>query len=217
MHIVIFGGLGMIGQGVLREALLDRRVTRVTAVVRSRIDQDHPKLAQVVRSDMTQLDDLRLACDACCFAIGVTSAGMAEAAYTRLTYDTAIAAAKAVLSPSTTFMFVSGAGAEGNSMWARVKRRAETDLQAMPFRAVYVFRPAFVRPMNGIRSRTRMYNILYKLLWPLQYVIPARFRTTTERIGHAMMNLAQDGFEQRILETPEINRAAAGVRAGAAP
>jgi uncharacterized protein YbjT (DUF2867 family) len=208
MKVVIFGSSGMVGQGALREALLDPGVREVTTVVRTASGQTHPKLREVVHKDVLELAGLDLSCDACFFAIGVTSAGLSEEAYTRATYDTAISAAKAVLSPTTTFIFVSGAGADGNSMWARVKRRAESDLRAMPFKAVYLFRPAFIAPLHGIKSRTRAYNVLYALLWPLVYLVPARFKSTTEHIGRAMLNVARTGFDKAILESADINRAA---------
>ncbi|MFT3924058.1 MAG: epimerase [Myxococcales bacterium] len=199
----------MVGQGALREALLDARVSQVITVVRGPSGQSHPKLREIVHRDFTRLEGLDLRCDACFFAIGVTSAGMSEEDYTKVTYDTAMAAAKAVLSPTTTFVFVSGAGADGDSMWARVKRRAEQDLSALPFKAVYVFRPAFIRPMHGIKSRTPMYNTLYALLFPLTYLVPSRVKSTTENLGRAMLNVAANGFEKPLLNSPEINQAAA--------
>jgi uncharacterized protein YbjT (DUF2867 family) len=208
MHVVIFGSSGMVGQGALREALLDPGVSKVTTVVRTATGQANPKLREIVHGDITKLDGLDLRCDACFFAIGVTSAGMTEEAYTKVTYDTAMSAAKAVLSPTTTFIFVSGRGADRDVMWARVKRRAEVDLQAMPFKAVYVFRPAFIRPLHGIRSRTRLYNTLYAVLWPLIYLIPSRLTTTTERLGRALLNVARAGFDTKLLESDDINRAA---------
>jgi uncharacterized protein YbjT (DUF2867 family) len=208
MHVVIFGSSGMVGQGALREALLDPGVSKVTTVVRTATGRASPKLREIVHGDVTKLDGLDLRCDACFFAIGVTSAGMTEEAYTKVTYDTAMSAAKAVLSPTTTFIFVSGRGADRDVMWARVKRRAELDLQAMPFKAVYVFRPAFIRPLHGIRSRTRLYNTLYALLWPLTYLFPSGLKTTTERLGHALLNVARVGFEKKVLESDDINRAA---------
>jgi uncharacterized protein YbjT (DUF2867 family) len=216
MHVLIFGSSGMVGQGVLREALLDPGVTRVTTVVRGASGQANPKLNEIVHRDVSNLSGLDLSCDACFFAIGVTSAGLSEEAYSKVTYDTAISAAKAVLSPTTTFIFVSGAGADGDSMWARVKRRAETDLLAMPFKGVYVFRPGFIEPLHGIKSRTRAYNVLYAVLWPLAYLVPGRFKTTTERLGRAMLNIARAGFDKTILESDDINRAA-GVGAQVVP
>jgi uncharacterized protein YbjT (DUF2867 family) len=207
MRVVIFGSSGMVGQGILREALLDPLVTQITTVVRSPSGQTNAKLKELVHKDLANLAGLDLRCDACFFAVGVSSAGMNEEAYTKITYDTAMSAAKAVLSPGTTFIFVSGAGAEGDSMWARVKRRAEDDLRALPFKDVYVFRPGFIQPLHGIKSRTRMYNVLYALLWPLAYLIPSRFKTSTERLGRAMLNIARTGFDTKILGNDDINRA----------
>jgi uncharacterized protein YbjT (DUF2867 family) len=208
MQIVIFGSTGMVGQGALREALLDPGVQRVTILVRSPTGRSDPKLREIVHANMLDLSGLDLACDACIFAIGVTSAGLSEEAYRKITYDTALAAGRAVLSPTTTFVFVSGRGADRDVMWARVKRQAERDLQALPFKGVYVFRPAFIRPLHGIRSRTGLYNVLYALLWPLTYLIPRSARTTTERIGRAMLQVARNGFDKTILESDDINRAA---------
>jgi hypothetical protein len=208
MHVVVFGSTGMVGQGVLREALLDPHVTKVSTVVRASSGQTNSKLHEIIHKDMTQLDGLDLRCDACFFAIGVTSAGMNEADYTKITYDTAIAAGRATLSPHTTFIFVSGQGAERDVMWAKVKRRAEKELLAMPFRGVYVFRPGFIRPLHGIRSRTKIYNALYAVLWPFAGLVPARLKSTTEEIGKAMCHIARKGFDKQILDPPDINRAA---------
>jgi uncharacterized protein YbjT (DUF2867 family) len=208
MRVVLFGSSGMVGQGTLRELLLEPAVQQVTTVVRAPSGQVNPKLRELVHGDLLQLAGLDLACDACIFAVGVSSAGMSEEAYSKVTYDMALSAAKATLSPSTTFIYVSGAGADGNAMWARVKRRAEQALLAMPFKGVYVFRPGFIRPMHGIRSRTALYNVLYALLWPLTFLIPSRYATTTERVGRAMINVARAGFEKKILESEDINRAA---------
>jgi hypothetical protein len=208
MNVVIFGSSGMVGQGALREALLDPEVKQVTTVVRSPSGQTNPKLREIVHPDISNLSGLDLRCDACFFAVGVTSTGLSEEAYSKVAYDTAIAAAKAVLSPSTTFVFVSGAGADGSSMWARVKRRAENDLLAMPFKSVYVLRPGFIKPLHGIKSRTRLYNALYAVLWPLTYLMPSSLKTTTERIGRAMLNVARAGFDPKILDSNAINRAA---------
>lgn len=216
MKVLIFGSSGMVGQGVLREALLDPGVTQVITVVRSSSGQQNPKLREVVHGDLLNLAGLELACDLCVFAVGVTSAGMSEEAYSKISYEMALATAKAVLSPSTTFIYVSGAGADGDAMWARVKRRAEQELASLPFKAVYVLRPGFIRPLHGIRSRTPIYNVLYALLWPLTFLIPGSYKTTTERIGRAMLNIARAGFDTKILHSQDINRAAEGSTASAA-
>lgn len=211
MKVILFGSTGMVGQGVLRECLLDPGVTAVTAVVRSPTGHAHPKLRELVHGDFSDFTGVALDGDACFWCLGVSSNGMSEADYTRVTHDFTLAAARAMLSPTMTFVFVSGAGADGSSMWARVKRRTEQALQAMPFKAVYVLRPGLIRPLRGIRSRTRLYNLLYPVLYPamlLARLLAPRHVTDTERVGRAMLRVAREGFPRPLLGTPEINAAA---------
>jgi uncharacterized protein YbjT (DUF2867 family) len=216
MKVVLFGGSGMVGQGVLRECLLDPDIDRVVSVVRTPTGVQHPKLREIVHGDFhdfTPIEAELAGADACMFTLGVTSSGMTEDAYRRVTYDITIAAAKSCLraNPSSTFLFVSGAGTDsterGGTMWARVKGAAENALLAMPFRAAYMFRPAFIEPMHGIRSRTTMYRIFYAIvrpLFPILRLFP-RYVTTTERIGRAMIEAAKHGAPRSILESADIN------------
>ena len=216
MNVVIFGATGMIGQGVLRECLHDPDVRVVKAVGRTATGAAHPKLRDVIWSDMRSFEPIQAEfrdVDACFFCIGVTSAGMAEAAYERVTYDIPVAAATTLarLNPSMTFIYVSGAGADssehGRVMWARVKGKAENAILRMPFNG-YVFRPAVVEPMHGIRSRTAMYNVLYVLLRPLLPILRRVFRTyvlTTEEMGQAMLLVARYGAPKHVLESRDIS------------
>ena len=213
MKAIVFGSTGMVGQGVLRECLADPDVTEVATVVRAATGQQHPKLREVVHADFSDFSGLQLDGDACFWCLGVTSAGMTEADYTRVTHDYTLAAARVLARPSMTFVFVSGAGAQGNAMWARVKRKTEEDVSALPFKAVYVFRPGMIQPLHGIRSRTRMYNVLYPLIYPLMLVtklVAPGFVTTTERVGQAMLRVARQGFAKHVLENADINAAARG-------
>ena len=211
MKIILFGSTGMVGQGVLRECLRDPDVTEVLTVGRSATGQSHAKLREIVHKDFSDFTALQVDGNACFWCLGVSSAGMTEADYMRITHDFTIAAAKVLARPTMTFVFVSGSGADGNAMWARVKRKTEEDLAVMPFKAVYVFRPGVIQPLHGIRSRTRLYNILYPLLYPLmlvaRLVVPERI-TDTERVGQAMLRIAKRGFSKRVLENPDINAAA---------
>ena len=211
MRIILFGATGMVGQGVLRECFLDTQVTEVFAVGRSATGQQHAKLHEVIHKDFTDFSTLELDADACFWCLGVTSVGMSEPDYTRITHDFTIAAAKALVRPTMTFIFVSGTGADGNAMWARVKRKTEVALFALPFKQVFVFRPGIIQPMHGIKSRTRLYNILYPVVYPLlliaKLIRPASV-TTTERVGQAMLHVARNGFPKKILENPDINVAA---------
>ena len=213
MKVVLFGATGMVGQAALRASLLDPDVTEVLAVVRTPMKHEDPKLRALVHTnfeDFSGLEDT-LDADACFWCLGVTSAGMSEADYTRITHDYTLAAAKVLVRPTMTFVFVSGTGADGNAMWARVKRKTEDALTAMPFKEVYVFRPGMIQPLHGIKSRTRLYNVLYPVIAPLIAVtkrLKPGFVTDTDRVGRAMLRVAKKGYAKRLLENPDINEAA---------
>jgi uncharacterized protein YbjT (DUF2867 family) len=217
---VIFGATGMVGQGVLRECLLDPTVTQVLSVVRrsgnaitftGTTPQQNAKLREIVApnfQNFTAIEPELTGLDACCFCLGVTSAGMSEDAYAHITYNIPVAAARSLLrtSPALTFIFISGQGADtteqGRVMWARVKGRAENAILAAGFRAAYVFRPGFIEPLDGIRSRTGIYNILYFFLRPLVPIIKWLFPSdivTTRQVGQAMLGITRDGFATPIL------------------
>jgi len=218
MRVVIFGATGMIGQGVLRECLRDPRVEEVLTVGRSATGQQHPRLREIVHGDLLYLSAVAPqfdVVDACFWCLGVSSAGMREADYRRVTLEMPLAAATMLVArnPGMTFVYVSGTGADssgrGRLMWARVKGEAENALSALPFKAVYVFRPGFVQPLHGIQSRTALYNTIYRLLGPLypvlKSIVPGA-ATTTEQIGRAMLNVAESGAPKRVLENSDINQ-----------
>lgn len=218
MDVVLFGATGMIGQGVLRECLLDSRIRRIVSIGRSATGQQHAKLRELVLPslpDIASLESELAGLDACFFCLGVTSSGMSEEDYARVTYDYTLAAASTLLklNPRLTFVFVSGAGTDsterGRTMWARVKGRTENALLRMPFKAAYMFRPAIIQPMHGARSRTRAYRLFYAITWPLlplfRRLLP-RYVTTTEQIARAMIAVVQNGAPQPVLESADINR-----------
>ena len=217
LKVMVFGATGMVGAGVLLECLDDPRVDAVLAVGRRPCGVAHPKLREQLRSDFFAYGDAAAdfaGYDACFFCLGVSSAGMAEAEYRRLTYDLTLAAARALLAvnPGLTFCYVSGEGTDsserGRFMWARVKGKTENDLLALPFNA-YAFRPGFIQPLKGIRSKTRLYQAFYDLFGPvlplLKRLLPAHV-TTTVNMGRAMIAVAAEGYATRVLENPDINR-----------
>lgn len=219
MRVIIFGASGMVGQGALRECLLDPQVTEVLSVGRSPLAQNHAKLRQLTTpalNDLSVLEPQFAGYDACLFCLGISSFGMSEADYRAVTYDLTLAAARplARLNPAMTFIYVSGAGTDsseqGRSMWARVKGATENALLALPFRAV-MFRPGAIIPLHGIRSKTRAYHLLYTLFKPLWLGALRLFPnqvTTTERIGLAMLAVARHTMPLLIIDPAEINRLA---------
>lgn len=222
MNVLIFGATGMIGSGVLLEALDDPDVASVRTIGRTVTGRAHPKLTEFARSDFfdwsdagDELDGI----DACLFCLGVSSAGMSESDYHRLTHDLTVAVAEALVarSPQAVFCFVSGQGSdsseEGRVMWARVKGKAENAVLRMPFRGAYVFRPGYIQPLRGVRSRTTMYAALYAVVSPLYPLLRRVFGnsvTDSVTLGRAMVRVARNGYERRILEGADINRVGGG-------
>jgi len=217
MNVILFGATGMVGQGVLRECLLDPEVESVLAVGRSAIEQQHEKLHEIVLKTLTDLSSVenRLSgYDACFFCLGVSSAGMSEDDYRRVTYDLSlsVAATLARLNPAMTFIYVSGAGTDssehGRMMWARIKGKTENALLAMPFKAAYMFRPGYIQPMHGVRTKTKWYGTAYAImapLYPLLRRLFPRYVTTTEQLGRAMISVAKTSATKRVLESNDIN------------
>ena len=201
----------MVGQGVLRECLRDDEVDGVLAIGRSSTGSTHPKLRELVRGDLFDVDgvDAELqGYDACFFCLGVSAAGMSEADYTRLTFDLTLGWARTLarINPAMTFVYVSGAGTGGKAMWAQVKGRTENALLAM-FPSAYMFRLAMLRPMNGEVSKTRWTRISYAVFRPLlpllRAIVPGAV-ITTEELGRAMIRVARHGAPKRILENREL-------------
>ncbi len=217
MKVALFGATGMLGSGALIECLAHPGIDSVVTVGRRPLGRSDAKLHDVVHSDFYDFSaiasDLR-GCDSCFFCLGVSSAGMTEAAYRRVTLDITLAAAATLLevNPGLRLCFVSGAGTDaseqGRVMWARVKGETENRLRELPFGAVWIFRPGYVQPVKGVRSRTRLYNAAYAVtgpLYPLLRRIAPDWVTTTEKVGLALIRAAREGASRPILENRHIN------------
>jgi uncharacterized protein YbjT (DUF2867 family) len=218
VKVILFGATGMVGAGVLHECLRDDRVHEVWAVQRSSSGTSHPKLRELIRTDFMDfgdaLEDFHGA-DACFFCLGVTAVGKSEEEYSRLTFDLTLAAGRAMaeVTPGMTFCYVSGQGTDssekGRVMWARVKGRTENALLQLPLRA-YMLRPGYIHPMRGIRSKTRVYRVFYRLMTPVYPVLKRltpNLVTTNETVGRAMIEVALRGYPTRVLEVRDINKA----------
>jgi uncharacterized protein YbjT (DUF2867 family) len=217
VKLVLFGATGMIGQGVLRECLLDPDVESVLAAVRNASLPQHDKLHEIVHqdvSDLAAIEDRLSGYDACFFCLGVSSVGMKEETYRRVTFDLTVSVATtlAKINPTMTFIYVSGAGTDsterGRLMWARVKGRTENALLQMRFKAVFLFRPGYVQLLHGIRTKTAWYGAFYAVMRPFYPVLKMLFPnyvTTTECVGRAMLNVTKRGFPKPVLENRDIN------------
>jgi uncharacterized protein YbjT (DUF2867 family) len=216
VNVLLFGATGMVGQGVLRECLLDPGVQRVQTVGRAASGVQHSKLRETVHQDLSNYSSIEMELsgfDACFFCLGVSSAGMKEDDYDRVTYGITMAAGETLsrLNPQMTFIYVSGAGTDssehGRVMWARVKGKTENALLRLPFKTAYMFRPGVIQPLYGATSKTVWTRLFYALSKPLLPALRRAFPSyilTTEQIGLAMIEVVRHGAPKRVLETKDI-------------
>jgi hypothetical protein len=231
MKLILFGATGMVGRGVLLEALADPLVEGVVCVGRRSCGLSDPKLREALVGDLFDVEVAMAAmgegthatnathATACIWALGVSSVGMSEAEYSRVTVDLTLSWAKALLAlyPGLSFCYCSGMGADGKAMWARVRRRVESGLKELPFKHSGVVRPGLIRPGRGITHRYLSYRIFLALMWPvfplLVWLAPG-LCTTTARLGRAMLRVVRGeafdklrpGADGYILESRDINR-----------
>lgn len=217
MKVILLGATGMVGQGVLRECLIDLEVERVLTLGRSATGQQHEKLRELVHKDLSDLSSVEeelSGYDACFFCLGVSAAGMTEQDYRRVTYELTMAVARTLArrNPGMTFIYVSGSGTDSTGrsrfMWARVKGETENALLQLPFKAAYMFRPAFIQPLHGVSSKTRLYKAIYAVMGPLYPLLRdlfPKYVTTSQQVARAMLEVAKRGAPKRVLENQDIN------------
>jgi len=216
---LITGSTGMVGKGLLLECLESMDVESVVVINRQPVGITHPKLTEIIHKDMFDLSPVKeqlAGPNTCYFCLGITSAGMSEADYSHITYDLTTSFAKTFLeqNPESIFCYISGAGTDssekGRVMWARVKGKTENALLNMDFKKAYMFRPGFILPKKGIKSRTTIYNAFYTFTKPFYFILKRlpSWVTSTERLGQAMIKTVAKEDERRILESKDINQLA---------
>lgn len=213
--VIITGASGMVGRGVLLECLESPLIETVLLVNRSSIGITHPKLKEVLLKDFTQIESLKnqlVGYDACFFCMGVSSIGMNEETFSKLTFDTAKAFADTLyaLNPSMVFNYVSGTQTDsteqGNVMWARVKGRTENWILNKGFKDAYAFRPGIILPEKGIKSKTGWYNLFYVVFRPFFPLLKkSKNITSTTNVGLAMINTLVKPCDKKHLENADIN------------
>ena len=204
----------MVGAGALREALADPDVEAVLGISRRPCRVEHPKLHELLLPDLfdfAAVESQLRGWDACIWAVGVSSVGLDEAGYARVTEDLTLLWARTLLRVNADFSFCycSAMGAGGRSMWARVRQRVESALKAMPFRHSGCVRPGFIQPGPGITSHVKIYRVfmfIMKPIFPLLVRLLPSLATTSERLGRAMLRVVQGRADTFILESVDINR-----------
>ncbi|NTV45273.1 MAG: epimerase [Chlorobiales bacterium] len=212
IKVIVFGATGMVGEGVLSETLIHDKVESVLVIGRRSCQVTHPKLKEIVHQDFfdySSIEGQLEGYDACFFCLGVSSLGMNERDYSRVTYDLTMQAATTLsrLNPTMTFCYVSGTGTDsteqGRIMWARVKGRTENHLKRLPFKSVYLFRPGLIKPINGQKNVKPLLKILTGL-YPLFKILFPGAVCTMSNLGLAMINTVLEGYPKQILENPDI-------------
>lgn len=210
--VILTGATGMVGEGVLLACLQHPNVKQVLIVGRKSSGRQHPKLKECIVPDFFSLEDFEdqlTGYDACFYCAGISSNGLKEAAYRRITYDTTLHFAEKLLSlnPHMIFSHISGSHTDssekGRVMWARVKGKTENALIAMPFKAVYNFRPGFMKPIEGQQNVKGYYKVIVALYPLLKTIIPAQLLTLDE-VGLAMINSVWRGYDKSVLEIKDI-------------
>ncbi|MDI3526820.1 MAG: hypothetical protein PWR03_1003 [Tenuifilum sp.] len=215
MKVIITGSTGMVGKGVFLECLDDDKISEVLLINRTPIGINHPKIKEVIHKDFTNFLPLRdrlSGYDACFHCMGVSSAGMSHEQYYKLTYTVTESLANLLyeLNPDMTFIYVSGEGTDGTekgkSNWARVKGKTENLILNKGFKDAYAFRPGVILPEKGVVSKTRLYRIIYKLMYPFFPILKKlKSVTTSSKIGKAMIILVEKPYDAKIIRGQDIN------------
>lgn len=212
IRAIIFGSTGMVGEGVLHQTLGNPDVEAVLVVNRKPCGVRHAKLQELIHDDFFNYATIQkqlTGFNACFFCLGVSSVGMREKSYTRVTYDLTMAAATALakLNPGMTFCYVSGTGTDstekGRIMWARVKGMTENHLMKLGFKAVYLFRPAFIKPIAGLKHAHGVSKVL-GAIYPLLNALTPQYVCTLAELGDAMIQVVKAGYPKQILENTDI-------------
>lgn len=214
MKVIITGATGMVGEGVLNECLLDNSISQVLVVGRKTCSYSHPKLKEVLLHDFFNLETLKdeiADYQACYFCLGVSSVGMKEEAYTKITYDLTMNFAKTLveINKEMTFCYVSGVGTDssenGRLMWARVKGKTENDLLKLGFKQVFNFRPGILFPTDGLKNTLKFYKYFTWLFPVIRKIMPSQACSLAE-LGRAMISITKNGFSHSIVQVKDISR-----------
>ena len=214
LKVIITGATGMVGEGVLQECINSPKVEKILLINRKPSGYTHPKIEELLHSnfsDISSVSEKVKGYDACFFCLGVSSVGMKEEQYTKVTYDLTLGFAKTLAeqNPDMTFCYISGAGTDstekGSQMWARVKGKTENDLIKLPFKAVYNFRPAFMKPTKGAKNIKGFYKFI-DAVYPVFRAINSNYFLTLEEVGKAMINSSSQGYFKNTIEVKDIKK-----------
>lgn len=217
LKVIITGVTGMVGEGVLHECIHHPAVESILIVGRRTAGVTHPKVKELLVKDFFSLDEIKPGLqgyNACFFCLGVSAVGMKEADYEKMTYQLTMhfATLLSSINPGMSFSYISGSGTDssekGRQMWARVKGKTENHLAALPFKAVYLFRPGYMQPTVGLKNTLKYYRYIGWMYPGLRFLFPG-FVTTLKELGLAMIEASSAGYDKKIIEVKDIVKLAA--------
>ncbi|MBS1688361.1 MAG: NAD-dependent epimerase/dehydratase family protein [Bacteroidetes bacterium] len=212
LRVIVTGVTGMVGEGVLYECLQNPKVEAVLALTRKSVEMKHPKLKEIIHNDfydLSAIEEQLKGYNACFFCLGVSSVGMKEADYYKVTYTLTMHVAEKLSKHNSdmTFCYISGAGTDGTekgrSMWARVKGKTENDLRKLPFKRAYAFRPGFIKPIKGLKHVHSFYKYI-NWLFPIGRALAPNGFCTLHELGLAMINVVNSGYDKDVVDGKAI-------------
>lgn len=212
LKVIITGATGMVGEGVMLECIQNDAIEKILLINRKPTGISNPKVEEIIHADfndISALEDRLKDFNACYFCSGVSSLGMKEEQYLAVTYTLTLNFARilAKVNPNLTFCYVSGAGTDssekGKLMWARIKGKTENDLMKLPFKAVYNFRPAFMKPAKGAKNIKGYYKVI-GFMYPLLRKIAPKYFLTLQEVAKAMIYVSLKANEKKVLEVEDI-------------
>jgi len=216
IRAIVTGATGMVGEGVLRECLQSDAVEAVLVINRKPCGVTHPKLKEMIHQDFFNLSAIEpelKGYNACYFCLGVSSIGMREPEYYRLTYTLTMHVAETLckLNHDMTFCYISGASTDstekGRMMWARVKGKTENDLFKLSFKQAFAFRPGFMKPDKEAKNTLPLYKYIMWLYPLLKLIFPNKV-STLKQVGEAMIYVTLNGYPKQVMEVKDIIAAA---------
>ncbi|HKO82783.1 MAG TPA: NAD-dependent epimerase/dehydratase family protein [Chitinophagaceae bacterium] len=213
LKVILTGATGMVGEGVLHECLHHNDVEDILIINRKPSGVQHLKLREIIHPDFFNLSpiaDQLTGYNACFFCLGVSSVGMREPEYYRLTYTLTMHMAEILAKQNSDmiFCYISGASTDssekGRMMWARVKGKTENELMKLPFKKVYAFRPGYMHPTKGLKNTLKFYKYIRWLYPVFKAVMPNKVSTLKE-LGLAMIQAAAKGYPKQIVEVKDIH------------
>ena len=217
MKIILFGATGMIGQGVLIECLKNPLVKQILIVGRKSCGIKNKKIEEIIHDDFLDYSNIQSSFknhNACFYCLGVSSAGMTKEKYYNITYNytKAVAGVLSRQNPNMSFTFISGAGTDetekSHMNWARVKGKAENVLRKYPFKTLSLFRPAYIKALDGVKPSYSINKYFDWFFYPMLKTFFPKTVITSRELGLATINSTFQKEKVRTFESHEIKKLA---------